>query len=422
MPLNLRYMQLGVSVPIRNRKYRFGTSWTNTLSVAGPQGAPGSKYFTSQAASFTPVWPRQCFENTISKILVGPSTNPANLSAREILTVSSVVHPNQINVIENPQFLYAIGDPISGLGDRMPGGWQLYSDAGTPTHVEIEPQGIRDKSFGASQVLRGVYDAFHFRLDINDSDNQHVEQRFDAGAFLGNTQYLLGFFYKIVFPPSAGPEFHVQLSMSGTTNIINEVVRLQVGGDVTNWTYWRSTTSEDVGSFATGVNGVSVENPTTPLVLRLPKPVGGIPNDFTLWLDSPFICHAQGTDGYLAGIYTFEELPAYQSGNWAFRTFVREAELANGDLISYDPTGGGGRIRKWTFTCRFVNISDAFLSQLLILQEWQDEGNDLVLVTNEERHGVSFPVAMVGRMELSGIGREHWDLTQRSFTFTFNET
>lgn len=416
-------MQLGVSVPIKNHKYRLGTRWTNALSSTGPQGTPGNYYFVSETDSFTPVWPRQCFENSISRILVGPSTNTANLGAREILTVASVTHPNQIYVVEDPQFQYNIGDPLSGIGERMPGGWQLASDdSNGPSWTEVLPGGIRDKGYGADPLDRGVYDAYRFKLQINDSNNQHVEQSFQDGAFLASTQYLLGFYYKITFPASAsGPAFYAQLSVGGT-NIINEQVREQADGDVLTWTYWDSRTSADAGSFSVGVNGVTTATPTTPLILRLPKPVGGSANNNTIELDSPFICHAQGTDDYLSGIYTFDELPAYGSMVWTPRTFVQQTTLASGDKVSYDPTGGGGRIRKWTLTCTFENVNASFYDQLMILQEWQDEGNDLVLITNEEQHGSSLPVVLVGRMSHAPVGRKHWDMSQRSFQFDFVES
>ncbi len=409
-----RNMRLGVAVPIKNMKYRFGTIFDTVLNADGPTDGGGDWYFTVDPT--IPASLSQIFLSDKDRLLLGPSTHSDNPGAREIVTVSSTTYPSTIHVDDEPTYLYLDGDRVSGVGERLPGNWDPSDD----NVSVVSPAGLRDQAYGSEAVDGGVYDQFRCRVRL--ASGEYLRQ--DLGnLLLPSTQYLFGCFYKVTSYDTNGPNLAVLIhdDAAGTNAVISETIHYRSGGQVNDWTFFLSDTQEGDPTFTASSKGVTSSAPDG-CWLRIPWAHSGNPGDNTWFeLDMPFLCHAQRTSDFRAGIYTFDHLPVLGSGKWSWTDGIRQVRLANGELREYDPTGGGGRIRKYTFSCRFENTSADFFDQITTLQRWQEEGNDLVLVTGEQYYGGSLPPVLVGRMSTKQVDRQHWALGLRSFTFTFTE-
>ena len=415
-----RNLRMGVAVPIKNMKYRLGTSFNTTLSADGPTWDGGSSTWVLFTYITSPAALTQIFLSKKDQVLLGPSTHPDNPGGREIVLVDSTTYPGTIHILDEPAFLYLEDDPVSGVGERLAGSWDPSSD---DVNV-VSPVGIRDEAYGSELVDAGVYDQYRNRVRIE--PGQYLEQNL-GNILLSDTQYLFGCFYKMTGFDSNGPGLAVSvydLSGLGTPDqFISQYVRRRTEGTVTDWTFFLSSTLEDQAVFTRdGTNGVTSGTPEV-CVVRFPAAGGGSGNNRT-WVESdmPFLCHAQRTSGYRAGIFTFDHLPVLGSVQWSWINNVKQIRLANGELREYDPTGGGGRVRKHTFRCQFENTSSDFFDNVNTLQHWQEEGNDLVLVTGEQYYGGSLPPVLVGRMTTKQVNKKSWALGLRSFSFTFTET
>lgn len=414
-PNQARNLRLGVSVPVKNMKYRSGTIFDTTLNADGPTFSGADWRFTVD-----PVYPAsisQIFLPGKDRLLLGPSTHTDNPGAREIVTVSSTNYPSTIIIADEPTYLYLEDDRISGVGERIPGSWDPSDD-----DVSIvSPVGIRDEAYGSEAVDGGVYDQFRNRVRL--AQGEYFRQNL-GNVLLPSTQYLFGCFYKVTSFDTAGPNLAVLVhdDAAGSNAIISETIHYRSAGQQNDWTFFLSSTQEGDATFVGSSEGVTSSAPDG-CWLRIPWGTGGSAGQNT-WFetDMPFLCHAQRTSGFRAGIYTFDHLPVLGSGKWSWADNIRQIRLANGELREYDPTGGGGRIRKYTFSCRFENTSADFFDQITTLQRWQEEGNDLVLVTGEQYYGGSIPPVLVGRLSIKQMDRAHWALGLRSFTFNFTET
>ena len=413
-----RYLALGVAVPIMNNKYRIGTTIITVLANDGPT-FPGPTWIFVVDPT-TPAAINQTLISGKDKLLIGPSTHVDNPGAREIITVDSTTYPGTIHTATEPSFLYMAGDPVSGVGNLLGGNWAPSTDIAIP--AGITPVGIRDEDYGEDAVSGGVYDPYrgYVKLGIN----AYLEQ--DLGnLLLPDTQYLFGCFYQAPAHDVGGPNIRVRVydgtGLGATDLFINQTIYATTSADVTSWTLFTSATLEDLAFSKDYINGVTGSAPTA-CILRFPAAQGGSSGGTWIATDAPFLCHAQRTTAYRAGIFTFDCFPVLGSTRWTWINKMRQIRLANDGLREYDPTGGAGRFRKHAFQCQFENVSSDFFDNLMILQQWQEEGNDLVLLTGEQYYGATIPPVVVGKMTMKTVDKSSWALGLRSFTFSFEET
>jgi len=412
---------MGVAVPFSNYKYREGTQLETTLASDGPtyNGVSLDWVFTIVPPSGASI--NQIILSAKDQILLGPSTHPDNPGAREIVTVNSTTYPSVLHVTDQPTYLYLTGDPITGVGTRLAGNWEPSTD----DVFDVTPDGIRDTAYGATLIDAGVYDQYRNRIRLQ--SGTYLDQAIGEECLLANTQYLFGCFYKFPAYDVGGPDLGVAVydaAACGTGDqIISQKIHYRSAGAQTTWKMFLSTTLEDSSTFTKdGWRGVTGSS-STDCVIRFPLAHGGTTGANSWYeTDMPFLCHAQRTDDFRAGIYTFTNYPVLGSTQWSWEDQIRSIRLANGELREYDPTGGGGRIRKHTYQCQFENVDATFFDNLIALQRWQEEGNNLVLITGEQYYGGSIPPVLIGKMKTGQVGKRSWALGLRSFTFTFTET
>ena len=419
------YMALGVAVPLRNVKYRQGTTLNTELASDGPTGpvvVDSVNNWYISVTSPTVASLNQTFRSTKDQVLIGPSTHPDNPGGREIVLVNSTTDASgRIYTITEPTYLYLAGDPVSGVGEKLAGSW----DPSTTAFDDLIPLGITDTAYGEDAVIGGVYDSYRNYLVVE--ADTYLQQELATDALLSNTQYLFGCFYQMPIKDSSSPDYYVsiydQSGLAASDRFLHQVLHRGSQGALSDWTMFTSETLPSTSIFARdGVNGVTGSAPSA-CVIRFPYGIGGGATLRSYCMsDMPFLCHAQRTTAYKDGIYNFDHFPVLNSSTWSWVDSIRQVRLANGELREFDTTGGGGRTRKHTFSCRFENTSSEFYDNINSLHKWQEEGNELVLLTGEQYYGKTLPPILVGKMATKRVDKGSWALGLRSFTFTFNET
>ena len=400
-PYASKRLWIGVAVPIKNQKYHRGTQVITEFDSDHVVVSPVITLESLLHYSIEQVW------HVGAQLLLGPSSHSDNPGAREITEISSVDSDSQVTATGDILFKYKEGDPISGVGNLLPMGW-------LPSSVdpdEIAPLGIRDTEYGNTAVSGGVYD--NYRFYCSGTENFEMTQRV-YDLLLPQTQYRFGVFYKADFD-ATGPDFNVSIT-DGAGEFYTETIRSRAEGNMATWTFH---VSHKASAFVPGTEGIT-STAVDYCDIKLPLFDNGV-GKTRVWLDAPFLAHAQRTSAYLEGLYEFPEYPVLGSLAWNWTTFIQERRLANGELREFDPTGGGGRTKKHTLSCQFENVSADFFDTLNIFLQWQNEGNDLVLITGEQFYGASLPPVVIGRMRLTQVSKASWALGLRSFNFTFTE-
>lgn len=82
-----------------------------------------------------------------------------------------------------------------------------------------------------------------------------------------------------------------------------------------------------------------------------------------------------------------------------------------------DPTSLNYKRRRMQISARFPLVSQAFWDQLEIVLGWQQRGHSI----NIHPYLNDVPNVLTGKISVSDIKKESWDLTKRSFTLTFIE-
>lgn len=418
-------LQMGVAVPLKNTKFRYGTTIRRVLSTSGPT-KPG-EYWQFVITEVTPYLAQVMSAG--EHLLVGPSTHSDYKGLVETFEIASIETGGIINVVGTPAYSYLAGDPVTMTGDLLASNWTPSSNDTT----KVQPSGIRDDSWGIQARRTGTYDEFFQQVTLE--RDQYLYQRIPAKYFLPSTQYIFGCFYQVSFLDPDSPTMTIALKMdlnnsSGNQGVIGQTLRRPSDGSVSTWTHIQTSTksqaqTEDAFEFdPINPGGGVTPDPVSEAEIRWPQCSGGaltVGKRTVIRTDCPYLCHAQLTEDYREGIYTFREDPVLGSRAWEVRGSEIEIELANSDTIQMDATGNMGRRRKHTFSCDFENVKDSFLMNLQRFMEWQRKGNLLVLITQEHNYSSAHPPVLIGRMALTRSQPRHWDLARRSFSLTFNE-
>ena len=122
----------------------------------------------------------------------------------------------------------------------------------------------------------------------------------------------------------------------------------------------------------------------------------------------------QANDGY----YEFTETADRNSIRFDIINDESTSRLADGSLNFAYPSSDADRGDRFILYARFSNVPETMWQKLMVLYRWQKRGNFLNLHPQLN----DLPPTMTGIMRISNITKsDHWDLTYRSFDFTFEE-
>ena len=371
---------MGVAVPLRNPSFRLPTSWNGLLSAGV---ASGNKVFVVDSGD--PGDPVN-FLSPGDKAYIGPSGDADNEGQTESFVVSSVA-ANQITTVDNSTIDFADNDAISAIGNLCSGGW-IPSNIDTLYDIEVIGGG-----YGGA-IGSGYLDNYRLKFDQN-TDGGRINQAINKKWFLVG-QYRGGVFAKAA---TVGAADSVRFRVSNGTsefmnfNIINAVL--------TAWT--------PVDSFA----GSAVVGSGSPYIRFYYRRSGG--ESAGLQLDDVFLEHALGTDGAAAGAYTFDWDPESESIQINAIDGMQSHRLPVNTTRFFSPADLGDRTPRWSISASFSQVSQTFYDNLRQFKYWQNKGWLLNLHTGLK----DIPPTLTGRMTLSSIRKNQWDLAYGDFELTF---
>lgn len=405
----MAFFKMGVAVDIKNHQFRHGTAVyaeiDSTYSAATPTTTLSIKNTTS-------------YINYIlgagDKVVIGPSTHTDNYGAKQELTVSSLSLVSMV-FTENVIYSFNSNDPITGFGTYFPSSFvfkQITNSTITPYNL------YRLNNTNETTSDYGVDDMYAFKYKAKRSATSDVvvkiKQELSTGSLLPNVIYRLGGYYKI------------ELSIAGGSALINwylkdlgETITLIDGINLAPQYSYTTTTWEEFYTTASS-NTFSQSQLDTILLLHQICLYNSVnTNDYaTVWFDNLYLEHAKGTIDQSSGVFTFTDYPTAGSHKWDEIDYEQVIELADGSEKRFNSSGR--RSSRWKFSCNFENVSETFLRQLRILEQWQKAGNKLVFHTNETAE-MNHPPVMIGYMDLPGDSEILWDLTKATFSFQFTE-
>jgi hypothetical protein len=419
----MAYMQMGVSVPIKNYNFRTG------LNVTGEVNATYTAVTPTPTMTF-----KNCTTNFRyavikgDKITIGPSTHTSNPGARQELEVSSVSNisatSNSVTFTENIIYAFMVGDPITGVGMGLPGGWTFNDNGCSVQNASLyrlnDPlwSGYSNTGYFGETGIDDYY-AFTKSLGSNGGAGYFwLYQNLGSRVLNVGVYYRFGVFYRSMW--SSGSTYLKDYTIlfrtydSGltyTTLIDNAIICSWHTESLTQWAEYIS--SPVVTGASSTLYGTEIYITYRGSILH------GSNTEYSyIVLDNPYIEHAAGTTDASSAVYTFPEYPNLGSQKWSHTTYEDKIILSNGSERRANITGSVAP--KWTFTCSFANVSMTFLQQLQVLHQWQKVGNKLILHTNETPGG-RIPPIIIGYMDLSDISQGLWDLSKVSFDFSFTQ-
>ena len=432
-----KYLQMGVSAPLKNGSFAKGTPFNTTLYTDITSTLVTAGISSLDVTSVVPTLLVTLGKG--DKIKIGPSTATANPGATEEKVIDEGCISDDgssatLELTSNLLFEYAEGDPVSGLGEYFPDGWTAptytnYNDEIKGTiymHPKLNginlPQSSRDTSDLRDFTTYGVDDYFCFKSYLNNassltghSNYNMLRYDFTDGDLLESTYYRVGLFYRYKltdYSSTSGAETKDYIiTHDGTTTLASKVF-LSINQNIEQ-DYWKQYVGDPTQT-ASSLSG-------TPYILF--EKYTPYSTSFKLYQNIDFVYfeHAKGTDDASSAVYTFTELPAFGSTTWGTNTFEKTNKLASGN-VKYGQINNRKNIQ-YTYNCRFENVSGTFLKNLMVLEMWQRLGYDLILHTGEDFGSTPFrlPPILKGHMKLSGISKSSWETSRTSFNFNFME-
>ncbi len=372
---------LGVGIPIDNRSFKvgsYGEDQLATLYTAGltlPMNSDNRNLF-----------------GTKDTIIVGPSNN-ASHSGKSETAIVAAIGSDYITLNSSLTYNYAASDYVSGLGNRVAGGWIPQNDYASGLQcLGFDTDGKNHNSAQKFRVVAsspGEGDPVFFKL----------RQTIDANIFLPSTVYRVGFYYKFILN-ALDPKLFCNVN-DGVNNFVNVTV---TGNNTTSYTLFTAIATTNSGNLNSSGNiDVIIEVDSDD------------EEDCTVFIDQVFIEHAVGTDGATSGVYTFTEQIEPDKLQWERIDSFRRIQLRNLATKIYDSSGTQGKQYMHKITVQFDDVSNTFYDNLLTLWNYQLDGNFLVLHHDVE----NITPTSYGMMTLSNFRYNHWCEQLVSFTFVF---
>ena len=371
------FMQMGVAVEIKNPSFRWGTEKTTTLNGV---------YTSTTTLNVNATTPTlvQVFKAK-DRILVGPSTDTdsADTGHQETRQITAV-GATSFTLVTALTYDYFSTDPVGGIGSNLAGGW---TPAGNVVMGGIDGGGKDDD--------------YAQKINFGAATSDYLEQTGLATLEVA-TKYRLGCYIKSGL---GGVNNKIRVKAhDGASYFIGAAT--SVGMD-SKTSFTRYTDTGTTSSTWTLLGAAAIRT----------EWMMGTPTDTEI--DCVWLEHAKGTTAASSGFYTFTEVPNLGI-QWGREPQFSSRRLANNTLRRYASSGAGQKTRKHFAEMQFSWASQAFWDNLMVFQNWQEQGQLLSFHPFID----DLPPVMVGVMDVIESNRakkEQWDLGQHSFTLTFLE-
>lgn len=334
--------------------------------------------------------PRYWLKGDVIKI--GPSTNSANRSRfeyKKVLTTSAT----QITVDSNLAYAYGSGDPVNGVGSGLPQGWRYLAQGGDGL---VSVLGFRSKA-GLDGASYGGYlnntHALWFNVTkgsvIGNSVVMDVKEQFFYPSMTVNgpdIQYRSGVYYWMTGATgSATLEF-------GRNNSVNDIGVSFL------------TTTLDQWVKGEGVNQIEALASGHWYRIFFPATLS-VSGRFGIGLI--YLTHASLTSAEASGVYSFPVNPVSVTELIEDRVTVVRTVARTIQANNFEVSNARG------YRLRFVDVNEAMLRQLEVLQYWQDQNNLLMLESD-----ITGDRPVFGFMDYS-YSFSSWDTTKAELDFRF---
>ncbi len=520
--------EMAVALPIKNYKFREGTTISSTLSSSVSLGA--SSITVSQTSPSLALIVKKG-----DIVSIGPSTNDSYDGKSEnavITNVDASVHsgnPLSSGYLSTPvlsviltlnaplSYVYSSGDSVKIYGTRLAGGWTVYS---SDSRELIQPQTIKPYTGGYSGGKVDNYAQYlKFRFDtaegIDASNRKHGNFKYEftnGNPFIPHANYRFGAIVKAqAMNYSNGLSLGLKV-YDGNQFLYDKWFPLSsYENTIQDWTELNSAgTNISTGTSLTNISSVSgLDTPKNNPYLLIWIGAANLTDKADLYVDTVYCEHAFGTtpvtqltekitapgktsgisvidssnfsrssrvyvignngnhfarsglvkgirDGTIdlhgtlhyywwddnlnqyvsheepmedfdegctvfeanAGYYRFTEYPLMSSINYGIINQEQINVLANNEAKLSYPFSDSDKSDRYTVSCRFENVSEMFWNKLMALMYWQKKGYALNLHPKYN----DLPPVMTGYMQINNLTKaNHWDLTYRSFDFSFTE-
>ncbi len=346
-----------------------------------------------------------------NKIRLGSSSHTLNIGASEEVEISSISEASNtytLNLNDTITYYYAPDDDVSGLSKHYPDGWEFSGDATITLYPLCRLLDADTTSSYETHIAADDFYSFKIRIVTASESTINFRQTLATNLLLPLTYYRIGGIYKMKWGTGiATSSINLRLydvAFSGTV-ISQEIIYNGSPNQPTTWTLFNS------------VVGQTITNPEDCVIqFHVYNNVGT--GDCLLYMDSFYCEHAKNTDGDTSAVYTFTEYPVFKSESWVYEEFEQALEQKDGTLKYFNTTGRVAN--KWTYSCRFEQVTETFFKNLETLLHWQREGSYLILHT-AETVGNYLPPILMGKMTIKNIRQSTFDMAKKDFTFIFEE-
>tara|TARA_R100000458_G_C8278547_1_gene255114 strand:- start:33666 stop:35780 length:2115 start_codon:yes stop_codon:yes gene_type:complete len=275
------------------------------------------------------------------------------------------------------------------------------------------------------------------RAAMDEKNPQPVQGESKSIPLVGNTYYRLGCIYKAeiyeggsttVGDPASN--WYLSLNMNEdvgiSTNALDPInLKLGLLAGMNTWVGWTEGTSQGyLGNVALDMDdyvdsGKKAPNlEITGYMKTNEYDSAGLGVVGELTIDNIYLEHQGDLEGTQDGFITLQTLPEIGSINFSTVSSdgIKTLRLTNNSIFKVDTSGYGERIR-WRMDCDFANVPQSDWDAIQHLLRWQRAGHRLTLHPYID----DLPPVMVGYMEITNVQKSHWDLTRRTFHFSFEE-
>ena len=280
------FWEMGVAVPIRNHKFRYGTYKSSALEGD----------VTSGASSVTIETTDPTIGNIAQRgdnMVLGPSTNTSYTGKSETVGIESIVG-NVITLKSTTSYAYDDDDPIRVYGTRLAGGWTPNTDQGTTDEI-ILPKTL----MGAVGELSGgkvddysqrvVFDFSDADFDTHDTVYAEFKYYFDSNPFQELFHYRAGAYAKLYGRNPGGDATRCLQLHDGIRNFTYSYSKVYWLQSHLQWFHWHTGDASLILPSTPNLN--TAENPHFNIYM------GGTLNNhyMDMYLDDVYAEHAHET-------------------------------------------------------------------------------------------------------------------------------
>ena len=396
--------QLGVNIPVANNDFKE----VNRILFFKATVTSGAALVLASDTSATDIdaTVNPYVLNPSMTIILGPSTHVNNPGATEeitILTAAVVTGVTTVTATAALKYDYMAADPMTIRS--LPKSWTMVTETQTTGRQVSVEEGYK---FGADNKINfGVGNGSKI-IRTNAGGGAGADTHKIVSPLTGINSVRTGayshirngFYYK---ETGVNGFSKISLKEYSSAGSLLATKSPAVLASASSWTAFSAVWT---------TAGMAANTSQLAVYVDIQQPSSASTN---LWTTLHTIEHAQDTDDESSGYYTFDDIADKGSFDYGYILAGAKISLVNGTTTYGQPQSNTVR---WFITCFFGQASDALYQNLMVMNEHQRHGNDLVLRTGIE----DIPPVLIGRQTVTALKKHRADLTYRNVQYAFETT